>query len=99
MVIFVVEAAYCKCQVIATNIAGQNVLQDIPYVHWISANSPHELSQEIYKALQKSINNAGILVKEKNEQREYIKQHYSVEAWCTEIVNSYYKICNDNRRV
>lgn len=82
----VVEAAYCNCQVIASDIPGQNVLKKIPYVNWIKSEDVQGLSNKIDYCYEKS---DAEIVKEKIAQREYIRNNYSLDKWSADITRIY----------
>lgn len=77
----IVEAAYCGCKVIATDIPGQDTLKDIPGIVWIEKDNKEQLSQAIIDSINKEI--------DYKEIKQYIKNHYSVDKWVDDVIKTY----------
>ncbi|GET15714.1 glycosyltransferase family 4 protein [Ligilactobacillus agilis] len=82
----VVEAAYCNCQVIVSDIPGQNSLRDIPYVNWIKSEDAEDLSNKIDYCYEKSSTE---IDKENEAQRKYVQGNYSLNKWSDDIIRIY----------
>lgn len=87
----VVEAAYCKCQVIASDVQGQNTLKDIPYIQWVNKEDWVALSDAITECYQK-MKDKEKLTNEKEETQKYIRQNYDLDTWCDSVMEVYEKL-------
>ena len=80
----VLEASYCKCMVIVSEIGGNP--QDIPFIGKFKIEDTLQFKKEIEKFLQKS-------EKEINEinsmQKEFVTTNYNIVNWAKSIVSIY----------
>lgn len=86
----VVEAAYCKCSVLASDVPGQSMLKSIPNSVWVDADDSHALATAIIKLIQRDSHS---LEDMKEEQTKYVVSHYSIQSWVNEINNIYQVEC------
>jgi glycosyltransferase involved in cell wall biosynthesis len=84
----VAEAAYCDCQVVASNVPGQNTMIDIPGIIWIETENIKDLETAICTAMLNKEN--GQLKDIKLRQRAYTQEHYDIPQW-VEMNKSLYK--------
>lgn len=79
-----IEAAYCQCDVICSNIPGNPT--DIPTIGLYSVEDVDALSALILERLafsaEKRLNN-------KKQQHDYVFEHYNVEDWAKEVIRTY----------
>lgn len=80
----IIEAAYCGCDLIFSDISGQMHAQDIPYKYIVKNDSPDELKKAIIKAL-----NSPITKDEKLINKNHIIQRYSLRNWGEKIIDIY----------
>ena len=85
----VVEALYCGCEVIASDIPGQNTMKDIVGIRWIQSENVEELQQAIIEEI-----NSKYDISKKEKQRAYIEENYSLSAWCRKILKVYEMVCS-----
>lgn len=76
-----IEAAYCNCQVICSNIPGNPL--DIPLMPIYEVEDVEALKQTILELLQVS---AEKKEKIKKAQKEYVMKQYDVDYWADEVV-------------
>lgn len=82
----VVEAAYSGDRVIASDVPGQDTLEDIPGIAWIKRDNTRQLQNAIESAYFSHVRGkSGTLAKTQN----YIRQHYSLEHWVDSILTIY----------
>ncbi|WP_303138242.1 glycosyltransferase family 4 protein [uncultured Eubacterium sp.] len=80
-----IEAAYCGCLLIASNISGQNEI-DFKDVLWISSESEIELE----KALEKINTMDSEKIKEMSyEIHKEAQDKYQIERWTRDVINYY----------
>lgn len=75
----VVESAYCGCQVIASNVPGQDTLTDIPGIIWTEPENADSLSSAILTAMTNK--GSGQLTAVKEAQKKYVQEKYSIQQW------------------
>ena len=79
-----IEAAYCQCDVICSDIPGNPT--DIPTIGLYSVEDVDALSAMIAERLafsaEKKLNN-------KQQQHDYVFEHYNVENWAEEVIKIY----------
>lgn len=80
-----IEAAYCQCDVICSDIPGNPT--DIPTIGLYSVEDVDALSAMIVERLAFS---AVKKLDNKQQQHDYVFAHYNVENWAEEIVRTYY---------
>lgn len=85
----VAEAAYCQCQVIASDVPGQNTLMDIPMVLWVTPNDVQSLADAICATIDRK--NNGELERINALQKEYVRAHYGIELWVKKNIDIYKK--------
>ena len=85
----VVEALYCGCEVIASDIPGQNTMKDIVGIRWIQSENVEELQKAIIEEI-----NSKYDISKKEKQRAYIEENYSLSAWCRKILKVYEMVCS-----
>ena len=75
----VAEASYSECQVLASDVPGQNTMMDIPKIYWVDLKDPESLKKAISEAfIRKEINKIGEI---KKEQKEYVAKNYNIDKW------------------
>lgn len=79
-----IEAAYCECGVICSNIGGNPL--DIPQIGIYETEDIDALVACLQKELHLS---DGEKQHRNNAQREYVLKHYNVEDWAKKIINLY----------
>lgn len=84
----VVEASYCRCQVIASDTKGQDTMKGIPYVEWVKVEDEKDLMNKIEVCYIKSMNK-GILENQNIEQIKVVKSMFSLDKWCDSIMYIY----------
>ena len=85
----VAEAAWCECQVIASNVPGQNTMSDIPGIIWIEPKSVDSLENAIRKAISNKENNT---ISEINKlQKTYVLEKYDIATWVESTLLLYQK--------
>lgn len=85
----VVEAAYSNCQVIASDVPGQNTLKQIPGIRWVQPDNAEELEKAILESITASGSEQAR--KLKSEQRDYVTAHYNVDSWVSKVLEIYHK--------
>lgn len=80
----VAEAAYCDAQVIASDIPGQNSMKCIPGIQWVS--SENELAEALVNCYEMNRDRPKELEEQKQAQRAYIHEHFSLDKWCDEVM-------------
>ena len=85
----VVEAAYCNTQVIASDIPGQNSMKCVPGIQWVKPEDADDLARALSNCYQIHQDHPMELQKQKTVQREYIRDNFGVDRWCTEILKVY----------
>lgn len=89
----VAEAAYSKCQVLASDVPGQNTMKDIPSILWVASDNPESLCHGIMTAIYRAL--SGETIRYKQAQREYVAAHYGIDQWINQIVKLYQeKVCS-----
>ena len=83
----IVEAAYSKCQVVATDIQGPNMLKDIPGIRWVGSEDEADLENAILEAMEAK--HSGTAMAMKQLQREYVSTHYKVDTWVKQVLALY----------
>lgn len=82
----VIEAAYCRCNVVMSDISAQKYLK-IPYGVWHQDGEVNSLKEAINKAI-----NIGSTKEENLEMvRERIREYYSLERWSEQVEEVYKK--------
>ena len=83
----VAESSYCRCQVIASDVPGQNTMKDIPGIIWIESNNIQSLKEAILTAIErkKSDRLEAIGV----QQKEFVRENYGIDLWVNRIINIY----------
>lgn len=80
----VIEAAYCNCSIIASEIPGNP--KEIPYQLRYQAESISELKESILILLGKSKTDlAGM----KTEQKEFVRKFFDLDIWAERMVDFY----------
>ena len=75
----VLEAAYCGCVVVASDVPGQNSLRGVPGLTWVPAENPDALADGIDDALDR------LRTKTKPEKTQrYLEEHYGIDRWVKE---------------
>lgn len=85
----VAEASFSECQVLASNIPGQNTMMDIPGIYWVGSQDPESLKNAIEEAIKKK--EAGRVVEIKQKQREYVVENYGISKWVDAVMALYDK--------
>lgn len=79
-----IEAAYCNCLVICSNIAGNPL--DIPKLPVYEKEDPSGLRHKIEETLQLSTPERTSV---KQAQRDYVTTAYNIDAWAEEVISCY----------
>lgn len=79
-----IEASYCTCGVICSNIQGNPL--DIPYVGVYEVENSVQLAEEVRMMLSMSDD---MLDARKREQRKYVLQEYDIDKWAVSIIACY----------
>lgn len=74
------EAVYCGCQVIASNIGGQDYHRVIPGIVWVETENIKELEQAIETCLEDNQN---------FDATNFVKKQYDVKYWANQVVKLY----------
>lgn len=83
----VVESAYCNCQVIASNVPGQDTMLDVPGILWIKPENIESLKNAIQVAI---INKKNGSYQEINTlQQNYVQNNYDVSEWIEKNLSLY----------
>lgn len=82
----VVEAAYSGDKVIASDIAGQNTLKNIPGIKWFESENVRQLQQAIEEEYTFHIQTKTVPLE---KTQNYIREHYSLKKWVHEILSIY----------
>lgn len=83
----VAEAAYSECQVLASDVPGQNTMMDIPGIYWVDLNDSESLKKSIEKAIiKKETDGIGEI---KKEQKEYVAKNYNISKWVEANIKLY----------
>lgn len=77
-----IEAAYCKTPVLASNIPAQSNLKLLGDV-WFKTESVEQLKEHLYKVLE--FKDSKLL----EAQRKIVIRNYSIDRWCKEILEVY----------
>ena len=85
----VAETAYCQCQVIASDVPGQNTMKDIPGILWVESDNVQSLVDAILQSVERK--NNGEAEKIKVGQRKYVREHYGVDLWVQKNLDVYKK--------
>jgi glycosyltransferase involved in cell wall biosynthesis len=83
----VVEAAYSKCQVLASNVPGQNTMMDIPGIYWVDLKDSESLKKAIEEAIIKKETNKIDEIRE--EQKKYVVKNYNIDKWVDANIKLY----------
>lgn len=84
----VIEASYCLCSVVVSDIPPQKCLQEIPYMVYHKAGDAKSLKESIEKALsqhQKRTNDIEAI-------RGFLRKNYSIDKWTESIMDIYNKV-------
>ncbi|MBT9079836.1 glycosyltransferase family 4 protein [Lactobacillus delbrueckii subsp. bulgaricus] len=81
----VIEAAYSGLKVIASDIPGQNTLEDVPNIRWVDSENVQQLGSAILDAYQSPKENAEDIAKTK----KVIEKNYSLDRWVKQIIKIY----------
>jgi glycosyltransferase involved in cell wall biosynthesis len=80
----VIEAAYCKCALIVSEIPGNP--QDIPYTLKFKVNNIQELKCSIHELIGKS---KAEIEHMKKIQKEYVLRVYDLKKWAKKLIDIY----------
>lgn len=80
----IIEAAYCGCDLIASDIPGQRHANDFPHKRMVKSGSVEALIDAIEEAIENPITR-----KELEENRNYLIKRYSLDRWCEKIIDIY----------
>lgn len=83
----VAEASYAECQVLASNVPGQNTMMDIPGIYWVDLKNGESLKKAIEEAIVKK--ETGQIVEFKQAQKEYVVANYNVDKWVNAVMELY----------
>lgn len=85
----VAEAAYSECQVLASNVPGQNTMMDIPGIYWVDLKDCQSLKKAIEEAIVKK--ETGQVIESKQAQKKYVAANYNVDKWVDDVMALYDK--------
>lgn len=85
----VAEAAYCGCQVVASDIPGQNDMKDIPGISWVPMEDVRALSSAFDKCAERARSESAELKGQGSTAREYVREHYGLSAWVDGVLKVY----------
>lgn len=85
----VAESSYCNCQVIASDVPGQNTMKDIPGIIWVEPNSVQSIENAILIAMDRK--NTSDFNTLKAQQRKYVLEHYGIDTWVEKNISLYKK--------
>lgn len=83
----VVEASYCRCSVVMSDISAQVNLK-IPYGRWCVAESVEDLA----KAIEASVAEHGLKLENMDSVRNQMKENYSLDNWAEKIRTIYREV-------
>lgn len=83
----VVEASYCRCSVVMSDISAQVKLK-IPYGKWCVAESVEDLA----KAIEASVAEHGLKLENMDSVRNQMKKNYSLDNWAERIQTIYREV-------
>lgn len=83
----VVEAGYCKCSVVMSDISAQVKLR-LKYGYWFSDGNVSELEEAILTATQEHSQK----IQNLEESKQYMREGYSLEEWSRKVIELYDKI-------
>lgn len=81
----IVEASYCGCKIIFSDISGQSHAKNIPFAKSFTANDYSSLKEQIVSMIENNIEC------DKKFIRDYVVKRYSLDNWCKGIIESYNK--------
>lgn len=85
----VAESSFCDCQVIASNVPGQNTMKDIPGIIWVEPNSVQNIEEAILLAIDRRKSNKLSNIKE--SQKLYVQENYGIDLWVKKNIDVYSK--------
>ncbi|MGU9047061.1 glycosyltransferase family 4 protein [Clostridium perfringens] len=88
----VVESAYSDCQVIASDIPGQDTMKSVPGIIWVKKEDIESLKNGILEAYSNKVNNK--VEKIKKEQKSYVIKNFSVNNWIEDNIYLYNQYIN-----
>lgn len=83
----VIEAEYCKCSVVLSDISAQCKLK-LKYGHWFKEGDVADLEEKIKEAISEREKK----LSDMEEVRKYMKKEYSLSEWCAKILEIYDKV-------
>lgn len=83
----VIEAEYCKCSVVLSDISAQSKLR-LKHGYWFKDGDVCELEEKILKALEERDKK----LLDMGNVREHMRKEYSLSEWCSKILELYEKI-------
>lgn len=83
----VVEAGYCSCSVVMSDISAQVHLK-IPYGHWFKSEDVEDFSNKILKARAEHSQK----LKNLDKVKESMRANYALDAWSSQLEMLYKKI-------
>lgn len=85
----VAEAAYCGCQVVASDILGQNDMKDIPGINWVPVEDVRALSSALDKCVERARAESAEFKGQESIARKYVREHYGLPAWVDGVLKVY----------
>lgn len=79
-----IEAAYCDCDVICSNIKGNPL--DIPYIGIYDTENVEQLVEQINAVFEKNKEKHS---EDKKIQRQYVLDAYDIDKWADKIIKCY----------
>lgn len=83
----VAEASYSECQVLASDVPGQNTMMDIPGIYWVDLNDSEGLKKAIEDAIVKKDTDKFDEIKK--EQKKYVAENYNIDKWVNANIKLY----------
>lgn len=80
----VVEAGYCKCSVVLSDISAQRNLR-LKYAYWFEDGNVEQFADMILKAMEEHADK----IQNWNEVKSYMRQQYSLRNWADKVVDIY----------
>ena len=85
----VVESAYARCQVAASDVPGQDTMKTVPGILWFEKDDVGGLKNAILQAKENA--DAGLVPGIKKEQREFAVREFRIEKWVDQNLAVYSK--------
>ncbi|MFI3201041.1 MAG: glycosyltransferase family 4 protein [Eubacteriales bacterium] len=84
----VAEAAYSDCQVLASDVRGQNTMKVVEHINWFESESVQSLMDEI-KIIIKRVQNHTEIKQYNIEQKNSVVREFEIKNWVEQIIDIY----------